>query len=108
MAGPVGVRVPADADGRSTLLPAFDPGGGGPVQIRYRIGPRAQVVWLSLFDARGRLIWSSAPGLRAPGEHALPWNRLDQFGTPAVRGAYFLHLKAGKANSTRKLVLRSR
>jgi hypothetical protein len=100
--GPVRITVP---DG-GTLQTSLDPpeGARGWVRIRYRIGSTANVL-LGAYDVRGRLLRIVDSGVRPAGEHVRLWDRVDQNGVRAPRGVYVLHLRAGRVQASRKLVL---
>jgi hypothetical protein len=70
------------------------------VEIRYRVGPRAQAVRLDLFDVRGRRLRTLVDGRRGAGDHLAVW---DASGVP--RGIYFVRLRAAALVRTRRLVL---
>jgi hypothetical protein len=101
---PVGVTAGARV-AQIALLPIANGPAGQPVAIRYRIGPDAAAVQISLFDVRGRHLRTLVTGRREPGEHLVSWDRCDAGGVTAGHGVYFVRLQAGGATDVQKLVL---
>jgi hypothetical protein len=103
--GPVQVTAAGVALQRTELHGAFEPTGGGPVQIRYGIGAKRAAVRLEIYDVRGRRVRTLVAAPRDPGEYVLAWDRRDLMGRAVVRGLYFVQLEAERVRATRKLVL---
>jgi hypothetical protein len=102
--GPIAVAV-REAAPRSVLHAAWEPPGGGPVQIRYALARPSRPPQLDIFDVRGRRLRALEPRSGEPGEHLLTWDRYDDAGRRVGRGVYLVRLEAGGEPSTRKLVL---
>ena len=106
LVGPLRAATPALGDGVGRLS-AHDPGAGRAVEIRYQLAGAADVR-LEIFDVRGRTIRLLDSGARDPGVYLRTWDRTDSDGRSAARGVYFVHLDAGAARSSRRLLLLSR
>jgi len=53
----------------------FAPAGGGPIQIQYSLAGSRTPVQLTIYDVRGRLVWSSERSVRDPGDLTQTWDR---------------------------------
>ncbi len=73
-------------------------------RIRYFI-PEPLHVRLSVFDASGKLVRILADGNKPSGFHAETWNGTDERGGSVASGVYFYNLRAGKKETTRKMIL---
>jgi hypothetical protein len=63
--------------------------------------PAPAAVDLALFDLRGRRVRRLLAGaFLAAGEHAVNWNRCDQFGRPVASGVYVARLRSAGATRT--------
>jgi len=62
-------------------------------------------VQLDVISPEGRLVRSLLSGEIGPGSYEIPWDGRDRDGNPASSGVYFYRLRAGKEQSTRKMVL---
>jgi hypothetical protein len=71
----------------------------GATLIRYTI-PTADVVQLTVYDARGREIAKLVDGRQAPGSYELEWRPVD-----LANGIYFYRLRVGKEMITKRLIL---
>jgi hypothetical protein len=72
--------------------------------LRFRL-PTAGHVELAIFDLAGRRIVRLANTGFGPGEHAVPWERLDDSGHRVGPGVYLARLKCGGVQRTIHLVL---
>jgi flagellar hook assembly protein FlgD len=64
------------------------------------------VVYLEVFDAKGRLLAVLIDGIRRePGVHTVPWDGRDSHGTGLSCGVYFYRFRAGDFVETRKMIL---
>jgi hypothetical protein len=72
--------------------------------IRFALASRA-VSGLGIYDIAGRLVWESAPVIRAPGHHIVTWNGTDRLGSPVASGIYFLRLHAGPMTASAKILI---
>jgi hypothetical protein len=66
--------------------------------------PSAEHVALTIFDVRGRRVWSKQTDLPA-GYHRLVWDALASAGNRISPGTYFARLEAGATVESRKVVL---
>jgi hypothetical protein len=105
LAGPVGVQAGTGTPRITALRQPFEPAGGGPVQIRYSVAGARTPVRLAIYDARGRVVWSSESRVHEPGEYTQTWDRCDRAGTRAPRGVYFVGFDAGGVKGSRKLIV---
>ena len=60
---------------------------------------------LGVFDSRGRLIKNLAAGFLDQGYHEFLWQGLDERGSPAASGVYFVRGKIGQFIETRAVTL---
>jgi hypothetical protein len=67
--------------------------------------PAAQMVNLTVYDARGRQVAVLARGEHAAGRHTARWNGRDEAGRPVPAGIYFARLESDGTQVTRKLAL---
>ena len=88
-----------------TLAQPHEPVDGGPVPLRYRVGPGGSMVQLDIFDVAGRRVRTLANGWHTAGEHLRWWDRRSAAGTAAGRGIYFVCLRTPHVQDSRKLVL---
>jgi hypothetical protein len=102
--GPLAVRV-LEATGRTALVAAWEPDGGGPVQIRYALGRGGDAPRLDIFDVRGRRLRSLSTRAAAAGEYVHTWDRRDEAGERVRRGVYLVRLESAGTSAARKLVL---
>ncbi len=70
------------------------PAGGSAIPIRFSLASGSERVRLIIMDARGRLVRTLADGNWKPGEHTVPFDRLDAGGKPVPRGRYLCHASA--------------
>jgi hypothetical protein len=103
--GPIAVSVGEQSRWQTHLYAPFEPSAGGTIEIRYSIGRSQAPVRLEVFDVTGRFLRSLDQGIRGPGEYAQLWNRRDHRGSRVARGVYLVHLVAGDAQASTKLVL---
>jgi hypothetical protein len=85
-------------------------GHGSPTPFAYTAEmkldvPRASDILVEVFDVHGRLQAVLADGRMPSGIHSLAWNGLDREGRAAPSGVYFVKLRAGESQQTRRLVL---
>jgi Zn-dependent M28 family amino/carboxypeptidase len=98
--GPLAVR----RNDTETGLMVRATGRGDPVEIRWELGS-VDDFRLDVYDARGRHVRGLATGPAGHGTHLLLWDKRDDEGAAVTRGVYLVHLNAGAARVTRKLVL---
>jgi hypothetical protein len=73
--------------------------------IRYEL-PRAERVWLGIYDVRGRLVRGLvSDALQGAGPHTSQWDGKDADGRAMSAGVYFCRLKAGEHALARAIVL---
>jgi hypothetical protein len=96
-----------------TSLPtavALGPGQPNPFAddtwIRYAI-PGEAFVDLAVYDASGRHVRRLVWGVEPAGERTARWDGREDGGARARAGIYFVRLRAGAAQATRKVVLRA-
>ncbi len=99
----IGVRVPSGSTPHAALAPPVESPDGGPVRLSFSL-PRRADVRLDIVDARGRRIDTLVRGPRDAGTHVVAWQRASD-GVHVPRGVYFVQLRAGAFNASRKLVL---
>jgi hypothetical protein len=69
--------------------------------------PRDAFVEITVYDASGRRVRGLVSETRPAGESSVRWDGRDQAGARALPGLYFVRLRAGAAEATRKVVLRT-
>ena len=68
--------------------------------------PEEDVVYLHIFDAKGRLVDALIDGRRWPaGVQTVPWSGRGSNGSRLGAGVYFYRLKVGEFVDTRKMIL---
>lgn len=72
--------------------------------INYSVN-QAGVVELKIFDLLGKKIRTLVNENTPPGEYSVVWNGRDDFGKQAASGHYFYKIKAGRFQSTKKMLL---
>ena len=72
--------------------------------ISYSLSKKAPVE-LNIYDIRGRLVRRLIRDHKEKGDHKAIWNGQTDGGRPVASGMYFVRLKAGKAEATRKVIL---
>jgi hypothetical protein len=60
---------------------------------------------LSVYDVRGRLVWSRETVVHSPGSRWFAWDGEDMLGGPVASGVYFVTAESGNRASSRKLVV---
>ncbi len=98
------IEVESIANAELELFPAWDPGPGQPILLRYRVGSPA-TAFLEIFDAAGRLVRAIDAGTSDPDTQVRAWDRRSQSGRSMARGLYFVRLRAESLSRTRRLVL---
>jgi hypothetical protein len=80
---------------------------GPPVSLVYGlpVTGAAGPVRLRVVDAGGREVATLDVGPYEPGFHAITWNGRDHQGVPVPAGIYFLDLRSGRQQVTRKLIV---
>ena len=73
------------------------------VEIRFDLLSRERVQLL-VYDLNGRRVRSLLDGLVGPGHHQVIWDGKDSAGRQVSAGVYFLHIKAGEQQASRKMV----
>ncbi len=72
--------------------------------VRFEL-PEAGFVTLGVYDASGRMVRSLLAADMPAGPHALSWNGRDALGRPVASGAYFVNLRGGGVQQSRRVVL---
>lgn len=80
--------------------PAF-----GPTTLRFSCASASRVI-LSVFSIQGQRLAAPVDGFYPAGAHSVRWNAIDDRGRPLTPGVYILHMKAGRFQRSRKLVIR--
>jgi photosystem II stability/assembly factor-like uncharacterized protein len=75
-----------------------------PAAIAYDL-PRAERVSLEVFDPLGRRVRVLEQGPKEAGRYTLSWDGRDPTGSPVGNGVYFVRLKAGSFQQTRRVVV---
>ena len=104
--GPVRATAGAVAV-RTQLFAPVEPADGGPVQIHYSLAAASGQTRIEILDVRGRRVRELDASQRGNGTYVKTWDRLDETGTRAARGVYFVSLvTAGQRHSEKLLLLR--
>jgi formylglycine-generating enzyme required for sulfatase activity len=67
--------------------------------------PKTQEVVISVFDVAGRRVKRLVQGSHHAGRHEVAWLGTDEMGHQAARGIYFVSMKTGDFEETRKLTV---
>ena len=73
--------------------------------IPYQLASAANV-WLYIYDAQGRSIYTKMLGYRKPGAHTAHWDGRNATGETVASGVYFYSIQAGDFQATRKMLIR--
>lgn len=63
-------------------------------------------VFLHIYDAQGRRIYSKALGYRKAGSHTVYWDGRNTAGESVASGVYFYAIQAGTFHATRKMLIK--
>ncbi len=104
---------PGGVSGRQTLAPPNQfalygnfPNPFNPVtNIRYDVPVETSAAELSIYDVQGRRVLMLREGRMRPGRYTEPWDGRNTEGRFVGSGVYFVRLKAGTFDETRKMVL---
>jgi hypothetical protein len=97
-----------DETRRTTLSTPFETPGEPGVSIRYTIGRATDQVRLTIYEVRGREVWSLGPTSHDSGGYVRKWNGLTKDGVSVARGIYLVRLDTPTASAMRKFVLMGR
>jgi len=90
---------------RVTALHANVPNPFNPMTtVHFDLAVEGHVV-LRVYDVSGRLVRTLWDGARPRGRHAIPWNGLDDHGTPVASGVYLCRLATRDVSMMRKMLL---
>jgi hypothetical protein len=96
---------PAAAPVQFRLEPAApNPVTGEATRLHFVL-PTALQVLLEVVDLQGRVVRRLADGAYPPGRHALDWNLRDGAGRRVGAGIYWVRMRAGRFEASRKLVV---
>jgi hypothetical protein len=98
-----GVKTPAITVTGCALGRARDLGSRG-VWIDYVVDAHAPKVSLDVFNTAGRFVRSLVYDAPSPGSHTAVWDGRDSGMTAVSRGVYFVRMRAGTFEATRKIV----
>jgi hypothetical protein len=73
-------------------------------KIKYQL-PKASMVYLAIYNTTGQRVKMIAKGVQNAGVHTNYWNGRDEMDNRVCAGLYFVRLKAGDQQATRKLIL---
>jgi hypothetical protein len=74
-------------------------------QIEYWVFPVPSQVNLSVYEVTGRLVRTLVAGDQTIGKHVSSWDLMDQATMPVASGIYFLRLRVGDQETTRKVMV---
>ncbi|MGH7742915.1 MAG: FlgD immunoglobulin-like domain containing protein, partial [Candidatus Eiseniibacteriota bacterium] len=86
------------------LAAPFPNPSAGQIAITYSL-PHEAIVTLAVFDISGRAVRTLVSGATAAGEHSMHWDGQTSAGRSAPGGLYFISLKSGADQVTRRFVL---
>jgi hypothetical protein len=72
--------------------------------IEYELGV-GDSIELSIFDMRGRLVYSVESGSKTAGQHQATWNGVGRDGRSVPAGTYYCRLMTSHGANTQKLTL---
>lgn len=68
--------------------------------------PKAENIYVSVYDNHGRLMSMLVNGNHmSPGTYEVTWNGMNDFGQHVPSGTYYVRMKAGSFERTRKMIL---
>jgi hypothetical protein len=105
LAGVDGDAMSADQIGGQVcrLAVSPNPATSGAV-LRFMTRQDARVR-LSLYDVRGRLVWTHDAGRKVPGPYEIPWDGCDSWGRAVSPGTYFARLTSDREKALTKVVV---
>ncbi|MGH7741588.1 MAG: FlgD immunoglobulin-like domain containing protein, partial [Candidatus Eiseniibacteriota bacterium] len=95
---------PGALAGMLELAPPFPNPSAGRIAITFSL-PRDADVSLGVYDVSGRFVRTLAQGATSAGSHSIQWDGRTASGRSAPGGLYFLNLRAGADELTRRFVL---
>ena len=72
--------------------------------IGYSI-PKAGVVYVRVYDVKGRLVRTLVNGYKSSDQHVVTWDGCNAGGAPVASGIYFVRLESGGHVATKKIAL---
>lgn len=81
------------------------PAVAGPVQVAFDVGRARAQAEVVVHDVRGRRVRTLFGGADAPGITRLTWDTRDDEGRTVANGVYFVSLRGGSEQLTRKVVV---
>ncbi|MCH5375211.1 MAG: T9SS type A sorting domain-containing protein, partial [Planctomycetes bacterium] len=88
----------------TALLSAYPNPFNPTTTIRFTLESSGHVA-VRVYDAGGRLVRTLSDESMPAGRHSLSWNGRDNAGRQAATGVYFVHMRAGSYEATKKIVL---
>ncbi|HVP58620.1 MAG TPA: FlgD immunoglobulin-like domain containing protein [bacterium] len=105
LAGVDGDAMSADQLGGQVYQLAVSPNPAPSGAVLRLVTRQDARVRLSLYDVRGRLVWSYDAGRKVPGSYDIPWDGCDSWGRAVSPGTYFARLTSGRGNALTKVVV---
>lgn len=93
-----------DLPKRTEMLAPYPNPFNPQVTIAYALKEPAEVT-IAVYDVRGRKVYEVRPGLQPAGHHAETWAGQDMRGRRQASGTYFIRLRAGNYEETRRVAL---
>jgi len=75
------------------------------VRLKFQVPRPGGMIRIVIYDVGGRLVKTVSEGHRAPGEYRVLWDGKDNKGQQVASGVYFVRMRAGSFEKTRKLVM---
>ena len=72
--------------------------------IAYDVKEKEQVA-IEIFNIKGQLVKTLVKGIQEPGNHTVVWMEMITEVCPVSSGVYYYKMKAGKYNSTKKMIM---
>jgi M6 family metalloprotease-like protein len=88
----------------TALMPAFPNPFNPSTTIPFFLTSQEHVT-LRIYDARGKLVQTLRDEVTPPGAYSIVWNGRDGNGAQVATGVYFVRLRAGSYEMTRKIVM---
>jgi hypothetical protein len=84
--------------------PAPNPFSRG-TSVGYRLAEPGTPLFLGVYDAAGRLVRTLVRGVQETGWHRVTWDGRDAHGRRCATGVYFLRMKTGERELSRRILL---
>jgi hypothetical protein len=96
--------APAEPQYTTALLPGYPNPFNPSTALRFTLAEPARVD-MSVYDVRGARVWNNEARVYATGHHEVRWNGTDHAGQSVGTGVYFVRMRAGERDFSRRVIL---